>query len=496
MYNNKLRICAAILALASCGAVLASCGSSDPADTKTTQADTAADTAIATEEVTTDYMPVFPEKDYGGDEFLILTSGENDDNGVDWVTKDIYAEATTGDVITDAVYARNTWVEDTFNVKIAQFQCVTMTETKKAVQAGVTDYDAVITAIANGCSMGSGNFVLDLAQVSNIDLTQPWWDQGIIRDITINDRTYIATGDISIVDNDATWVLMFNKQMAQNMDYNLYQLVYDNKWYMDTMYDMVVECSADLNGDGKMSWESDQYGFATTNNSAQGLMYASGLMLSARDSEGYPIMSTDLDKLTEVVIKAGEFMSNEKITVIAEKLNTEKSTDDLRSVFESGRALFYGEVMQCVTRMRDSTTDFGLIPWPKYDEGQENFYCYVHPTAGKGVCIPTTQPDVEMAGIIVEAMAAKSVGTVTEAYYDKALTYKYMRDEESAKMLDIILSNRLFDLAYSYNWGNMFSTIQGLIVSGKDTVASTWDKRLSGTEKAMQKTIDAYMENE
>ena len=50
MYNNKLRICAAILALASFGAVLASCGSSDPANTKTTQADTAADTAIATEE--------------------------------------------------------------------------------------------------------------------------------------------------------------------------------------------------------------------------------------------------------------------------------------------------------------------------------------------------------------------------------------------------------------------------------------------------------------
>ena len=101
-----------------------------------------------------------------------------------------------------------------------------------------------------------------------------------------------------------------------------------------------------------------------------------------------------------------------------------------------------------------------------------------------------------MAGIIIEAMAAKSVGTVTEAYYDKVLTYKYMRDEESAKMLDIILSNRLFDLAYSYNWGNMYSSIQSLIISGKNTVASTWDKRLSGAEKAMQKTIDAYMENE
>ncbi|MBR5871664.1 MAG: hypothetical protein IKZ09_11580 [Clostridia bacterium] len=493
MMNAKLRLCAAILALASVGAAFVSCGSSDPADTPTTKADNAAETAAATEEVTTDYMPELPAKDYGGDEFLILTSNESDDNGVDWVTKDIYAEATTGDVITDAVYERNMWLEDTFNIKINQFQCVTMAETKKAVQAGVTDYDAVITAIANGCSMGAGNFVLDLAKVPYIDLKQSWWDQGIVRDVTINDRTYIATGDISIVDNDATWVLMFNKAMAQSQDYDLYQLVRDNKWYYDTMYNMVVDCSKDLNGDGKMNWKDDQYGFATTNDSAQGLMYASGLTLSARDSEGYPIISTDLDRLTAVITKAGTFMADKQITILG---STVGSTDELRLIFEGGRALFYGEVMQCVTRMRDSTTDFGLIPWPKFDESQDEFYCYVHSTAGKGVCIPTTQPDPEMAGIIIEAMAAKSVSTVTEAYYDKALTYKYMRDEESAEMMDIILSNRLFDLAYSYNWGSLYSTMQGLVLNGKDTVVSSWDKKLSAAEKAMQKTIDAYRENE
>ena len=290
---------------------------------------------------------------------------------------------------------------------------------------------------------------------------------------------------------------MFNKQMAQNQDYDLYQLVRDNKWYYETMYDMVKNCAKDLNGDGKMTWQDDQYGFATTNDSAQGLLYASGLTLSSRDSDGYPIIETDLDRLTNVVIEAGKFMSDKTITINAANMTGATSaTDECRFLFEGGRALFYGEVMQCVTRMRDSTTDFGLIPWPKFDESQDNFYCYVHSTAGKGVCIPTTQPDPEMAGIIIEAMAAKSVSTVTEAYYDKALTYKYMRDEESAQMLDIILSNRLFDLAYSYNWGSLYAQIQSLILTGKDTVASTWDKRLSAAEKALQKTIDAYKENE
>ena len=89
MMNSKIRLCAAILALASVGAVFVSCGSSSPADTTTPSADTEAGTAAVTAEVTTDYMPELPAKDYGGDEFLILTSSESDDNGVDWVTKDI-----------------------------------------------------------------------------------------------------------------------------------------------------------------------------------------------------------------------------------------------------------------------------------------------------------------------------------------------------------------------------------------------------------------------
>ena len=495
MLNMKLRFCAAILALASVTTILASCGSSDAGDTKTTEANTAADTVVETEEVTTDYMPAFPEKDYGGDEFMFLTSSDADDNGVDWKTYDIYTENQTGDVIIDAVYERNMWIEETFNVKINEYQCVTMTETKKAVNAGVTDYDAVITAIANGCNMGADNYILDLTQVPNLDLKQSWWDQGVLKGTSINNRVYIATGDITIVDNEATWVLMFNKQMAQDFDLDLYGMVHNNEWDMETFYKSAQLANKDLNGDGKMYGPDDQFGFATSDMSSDGLMYASGVTLSSKDSDDYPIIQTDMDKLTSVIVKAGEIMSDANTTIITTK-NGITTSDDLRLLFEGGRALFFGEVMACVTRMRNSTTDFGLIPFPKYELAQENYYHFVHKTAGKGICIPTTQPDPEMAGLIIEAMAAKSVGTVTEAYYDKALTYKYMRDEESAKMLDMILASRIYDLTYIYDWGSLYSQLKSLIVAGKDTVASTWDKRMSAAEKALTKTVDAYKENE
>ena len=144
--------------------------------------------------------------------------------------------------------------------------------------------------------------------------------------------------------------------------------------------------------------------------------------------------------------------------------------------------------------MRESETAFGLVPWPKYDEAQENFHHFVHGTAGKVVTITAAVQDQEMSGAIVEAMAAKSMYTLTPAYYDVAITRKYMRDEESIEMLDIILQDRRYDLGYIYNWGNLYTNIRTIIIQGKDTFASTWEKGQKAFNTAMEKTLVKYEE--
>ncbi len=230
MKSRMNRICAGILAVLTVGCVLASCGDT-AAVPKETENVPEKETGSVTDTAETEAyqpMPDLPVKDYGGHNFLIMTSSDKDDNGVDWVTKDVFVEKTTGDVITDAVFNRNMWLEDTFNVKISEYQCFTYSEIKKAVTAGVTDYDAVMTGINRGCTLGADGLVYDLKEIPYIDLTQSWWDQGVTAGTSIGGKVYIATGDITIVDNDATWTLMFNKKLANDMDYNFYQMVRDN----------------------------------------------------------------------------------------------------------------------------------------------------------------------------------------------------------------------------------------------------------------------------
>lgn len=139
-------------------------------------ADLSTDTVEIVETEETELMPDIPELDFGGEEFMFLTSDENDDNGVDWMTYDVWVEASTGDVINDAVFERNAYLEDTYNIEMAEFQGITDSLAKQDVTAGTGDYDAVMTNIVDAASLAQSGYTLSMYDLPYIDLSKPWWD--------------------------------------------------------------------------------------------------------------------------------------------------------------------------------------------------------------------------------------------------------------------------------------------------------------------------------
>ncbi len=486
---KKHTLIALLLALITVAPTLLSCAA-DPVETTAVAAET--ETVETQPEEETELLPDIPALDFGAEEFMFLTSDANDTNGQDWMTYDVWVENTTGDVINDAVYERNLYLEETYNIKMAQSQGVTETLAKQDVTAGTGDYDAVMTNTTAAANLAQAGYTISMYDLPYIDLSKPWWDQGCVEDLELLGNIYFATGDITVIDNDATWVLMFNKQLYEDNGFdNIYDKVRENDWYYDDMLEMMSAAAVDQNGDGKMLHTDDIFGFATSDDSGQGLFYASGEKLVYKDSDGMPYLCDNAERMVGVVEKAGKIMSDKMLTINTSVIGT---SDGLRIHFEEGRALFFGEVMQCIIRMRESETAFGLIPWPKYDEDQEKYHNFVHGTAGKVVTVTAAAQNQEMSGAIVEAMAAKSMYTLTPAYYDVAITRKYMRDEESIEMLDIILQDRRYDLGYIYNWGNLYTNIRTIVIQGKDTFASTWEKGQKSFNTAMEKTLAKYEE--
>ncbi|MCL2816307.1 MAG: hypothetical protein FWD23_17065, partial [Oscillospiraceae bacterium] len=135
-------------------------------------------------------------------------------------------------------------------------------------------------------------------------------------------------------------------------------------------------------------------------------------------------------------------------------------------------------------------TDFGILPPPKYNEQQENYYVAVDPWCTSAVSVPITVGDKEKTGLILETLAYESRYILLPAYYDINLKTKFARDEESGAMIDIILNNRLYDLGDMYGWGSVGTFFDNLAQGKGDSLVTFWDKNGSKIISAMEKTMD------
>ena len=130
------------------------------------------------------------------------------------------------------------------------------------------------------------------------------------------------------------------------------------------------------------------------------------------------------------------------------KLEWNRGTDDSPWVkpFTDGGALFQNNIIGKVWLLRNvETFDYGVVPYPKLNQQQADYYsrvvdAWLH-------VVPKTCTDIDRASVILEALASGSSQYVFPAYYDKVLKYSVLRDEKSIEMLEIIRAHRVFDLA-------------------------------------------------
>ncbi len=493
----KHTLTATALSLLLCAALF-SCGQ-EGGKTSDTQAqtDNTADTTV-TEETTVPVDPAYKDDlgayDYNGEEFHFLLYGDGDP--YNWSEIDVLSEGADGDTINDGIYSRNLALEERLNIKITGIFDFTATQTlTKAVQAGDDTYDAAYLQLSQAGSPAQQGAVYDWNEVPHIDMSKKYWDASIIRDLSVGEKVYFLTGDISTIDNQATWALMFNKSMVTENDLTSpYELVKNGTWTVDAFSEMTKNVTADINGDGAYTMD-DRYGLATTPDTVYGLFFSTGLSFITKDSDNFPTFKIDVDKATDMLGKTGTIMNADHRTLSSDDL-TGKADNvyiALRNVFLENRALFYAEVLFHVAGLRQMDTDFGILPMPKYDEAQEHYITFVNP-ATTVLTVPVTVSDLDRTGVVLEAMASTSYKHLTPAYYNTALQQKIARDNDSADMLDLLLQNRVYDLCMIYGWGSINSGYLDLAKKDSTDLASLIAKKDKQIEQAITKFLDAFTE--
>lgn len=471
--------------------VFASCGGGDTGVVDTTPVTEGIGTTAPAETETTRLMPDLPEADYGGYVFRVVHW-----EMAGWESRaciDIYAEAENGDTINDAVYERNLAVGEKYNFSISlenvAFDTL-VTNVRNSVSAGDDAYDLVYLRLYEQKNLIAGGYFVDFNTIPHIDLTKPWWDAGCVDSMTVSGKLYLAASAINISDENATAGILFNKQIAANHDMeDPYQLVRDGKWTMDKMQQMYSEVTTDVNGDGKMG-AGDLWGFLGGTDVVSCFYIGGGGTIISRDENGALYDSFGSEKNFAIVEKVQALMTDED-NFYNHHLGTQDVpiTDDneYRDLFSDGHGLFFWTRMDEVTTLRGMETDFGILPTPKYDETQEEYISFVSQHITGLMSIPATAPDLDRTGVILEALAAESHYTLTPAYYEVALKSKASRDDESAEMLDIIFSNRVYDPGEYFDFGGIVAALNTVCQNDAKGMASEYEKKAKAITKALDK---------
>ena len=422
------------------------------------------------------------DEDMEGMQFRILVR--------DQLSKEFFIEEETGDIIEDAVYLRNKKIEDRFNIELKSIlSALPSNETAKIVKAGDDAFDLIADNMVFLASSALTKPYLDFNAISTINLDQVWFLQDAIGELSVNNCIYILPGEACSTILEAAYCYYFNKGMIAKYGLeNPYQLVLEGKWTLDKFGEMIKGLYKDIDGDGKKTL-GDFYGFSTFNLShAVTYTYSSGMRITKTNADGIPEFVVPNEKVYSNFEKVFKLVCNNPDTYGA----TLAEQQAARDLFTNNQAVFVTETIDGTRMFRDMEDDFGIVPFPKYDEAQEKYYTFSDGYASM-MAVPITVLNTERIGKVITALNAESWKTVIPQYYDIAIKVKFVRDDESVQVLDMLLDGRVFDFGYIYDdWKGYGFYMWDLIAADNDNIASYFEKRKSSADKNLEKVLRTF----
>ncbi|MCL1793005.1 MAG: hypothetical protein FWG34_03960 [Oscillospiraceae bacterium] len=443
-------------------------------------------------------VKVYPDlepKDFGGYEFTFLTRTIQNVDWVEWDHRDLSSEELNGDIINDAVFNRNKKIEEKYNVAITESVVTDFAGTlRKTVRSGDDLYDIAVPHLMEVAALAQDGSITDIFQVPRFDFGKPWWNQNTPRDLSIGNKLFVMQGDLLIMDNDAMEAMIFNKSLLKDQALeDPYEIVKRGEWTFEKLYEMSRGVAQDLNGDGKMYIQDDRFGVILQADTDISFLVSGGDKICSKDSNDYPIITYGSDRSYRIADALMKLMLEEDSVVNLHRYAGKFGIyDEQVKMMEEDRALFSWIRMRIVERLRAMETDFGILPLPKLEKEQQNYITHMNPHTGAGISIPASSQDLDRTGMIIEDLCAESKYTLQPAYYEINLQGKFMRDDESREMLDIILANTAYDIGYIYNFGNFAMTVVYFGQDKKTSHASQFEKMEPKMQSDIEKTIEAY----
>lgn len=362
---------------------------------------------------------------------------------------EFFVEDQNGEAVNDAIYNRNAKVEEQFGItleftgtpgdyadqKAFVNQCINST------QSGADAHDFFCGYSMTGATLMCQGIAQDLTDYSIIEFDKPWWPASLIDKATIKDGVYFASGDISTNFLYMMYLCVFNKdlytEITQLEPKTLYNAVDNGEWTLDKFIELASGVFVEQNGDATAS-NGDRFGFVTNNIHFDSFYTAANLFTVVPAEDGSTKLSDDLfsEKTQNLLTKMCAFLHESGDCFLS-------SSQD---IFANGDALFTIDRAQITNKKLQSTAfSYGILPVPKYDTEQENYYtCMAFPFTT--YVLSTASANPEAAAATLELMAYQSYLQITPALFEEAMKLRYADQSDDSFMFDLIRETVVIDL--------------------------------------------------
>jgi len=420
---------------------------------------------------------------------------------------DFIAESFDGDEVAVEVYERQLALEEAFKIQMNFIDAFTSWDTRgedkkfleTAVQSGGNDYDMVAnTNVAAATMMYSGLFH-NICELDSIDFDHTWWMKDIVGTYGIGEHVYGLMGKFGHSYYSQLNLIAVNTTLADNFGVeaahgSLYDLVYNGKWTLDKMLEIGSSYGED-NGDGVMTLGDDVFGMAIQTVPSRNFLFGFGLeLITLNDTEDGVVIPNALDektinsyeKLYEAFPKSGAGVSHNL-----------GSPGKASQFAEDKILMLLGYFSHLGTEdVRNMTSEYMLMPMPKYDETQDDYITPFATTASM-ILIPLTAAEPEDSMKVMEYMAYLGEKDICPVYVEQTLKLKYASDPQVMEMVQYIIDRAAFTLTQALIWNcdaganfrNMYC-FGSLNAVGSPNVASFY----SSYRRVWKKQLDTLVE--
>lgn len=434
--------------------------------------------------------PYYEGNDLGGKTIKVLNIAKTQYDMICCIQPD----EILGETVNDAIFNRNAYVKNKLNFELEEENEPTLYEMgsrlEKIVMSDDDEYSVVYMPSYLTTSGLSNGYYTCLDELENLHLDEKWWDQLVLCDTSLFGKHYLASSAAHLMGYDGLWCMYFNESMMDDLGLEYpYELVREGKWTLDRLSEYCA-AAANLNGDESFSKTNRNcvFGMSSFYNSVMKFVFGMGGNYIGKDKDDAPVFEADSRHFMEVCEKLAGFFSRDGEYCAADDDRTPESA--YTTLFREQRAFFLGGEVKNAQGFRDLDWQFGVVPFPKYDETQETYRSTpLHQCAV--FTIPVSSKNTEEAALVFDALSYESDAKVLDLYFGVMVEQKGLRNQDSIDMLNIIKECRSFDIGISL-WlaDNLRSAVEAKLAAGSTDIASVIAEKRQAVEANIEKLTE------